>query len=65
MDRDGDIALDDLARMKNCMFGPDVAHCGEHGVYLDADWDVDLRDFSSFQRCFSGADVPADVVCGD
>lgn len=65
IDRDGDVAKDDYARLRNCLRGPGLTACGypEVRVYLDTDWDVDLRDFAIFQNCFSGTNVPADAAC--
>ena len=67
IDRDGDIAIDDYLRLRNCLRGPEITACGfpEVRVYLDSDWDVDLRDFAIFQNCFSGENSPADPSCSE
>ncbi len=68
IDRDGDVDGADFDEYLSCAFGPAAPH-----EYLEPCWrsdfvgdgTVDLLDFALFQRCYSGADVAADVECGN
>ena len=53
-DGDGDVDLDDLAPLSECMMGPgsDLCESACDVFDFDLDADVDLSDFGAFQRVF-------------
>ncbi len=67
LDRDGDVDLDDFARLQACLTGAGMAQNGPAcaGARLGEDGDVDVHDLSRLRLCFSGAEIPADPACDD
>ncbi len=54
-DGDGEVDLEDFARMPDCLTGPDLGPViiGCEAFDFDIDTDVDLSDFASFQEAMS------------
>lgn len=65
-DRDGDIDMDDFARLQGCLTGSDRelqdSRCID--ARLDDDGDVDAADVEAFQSCAGGPMLDADPACG-
>jgi subtilisin family serine protease len=55
VDRDGDVDLDDLERLYDCLTGPGLAPSEEcTGADIDGDEDVDLSDYATYQPHYTG-----------
>ncbi len=64
LDADGDVDLDDYARLQFCYTGPGVMpEPGCEDARLDGDVDVDAGDLTEFLSCLSGKNVLAERTC--
>ncbi|HSW46439.1 MAG TPA: thrombospondin type 3 repeat-containing protein [Phycisphaerae bacterium] len=59
-DRDGDVDLEDFARLQSCLSGTNVAQDNTacQNTKLDGDTDVDLVDLSILLGCMGGSHTP-------
>ena len=60
-DRDGDVDVEDLLVMEDCLLGSDVPHDGSEACQqadLGIDGDVDLRDLAVLQQQAHDRDIP-------
>ena len=64
-DRDGDIDLDDFARMQVCISGAQVPASNARCLMsdLDDDGDVDRADIDAMLNCMSGDGIPVKPEC--
>ncbi len=53
-DGDGEVDLEDFARMPDCLTGPDLGpvEIGCEAFDFDTDGDVDVGDFAAFQAVY-------------
>jgi len=65
-DNDEDVDLDDYAHLQHCFssLGQPAASAECDDASLDGDNDVDSHDLIIMLDCLSGANVPAEITCG-
>ncbi len=67
IDRDGDVDMDDFARLQRCLTGPTTPQTEDacQSARLDNDADVDARDIDVLRGCMSGPGLAAAPDCAD